>query len=449
MKFRHIVAILLLVFFPTSLLALTLDEEKKYGRQVYQEISKSGKLYSDPYVSIYMAIVKTRLESVADLPLPIKLTIIDSTTLDAFATVGGYVFMTTGILEQADKEEEIAGVLAHEFGHVGHRHVAKTLEKEKFINWGTIAAMLLSLLAPDPNAKMALMAGGMGAGQSLALKFSRENEYEADMAGVGTAEKAGYSGVGSAEFLKKIRSSDEKNVPQYLLTHPYSDDRVIRIEELATKPARTRVDDSLFPFLLVRLDIVGRPLSPQKEQIWFNRYRRDPKNPIGAYGAALIYTMEGDVEKALALLRNIDFPYKQIFLGEFFVNTNRYKEAVEALEGQTHPIARYYLARAYEGQGNLQLAGQVYRELVPWASTYPEIYQKIGMVLGRQGNEGAGYEYLGRYFLETGKDGPARMNLEKAVSKYGINSQESEEILKLLDTIKGPGQKKKSDRADG
>ena len=135
-----------------------------------------------------MSIIKTRLETVADLPLPIKLTIIDSPTLNAFATVGGYVFITTGILEQADKEEEIAGVLAHEFGHVGKRHVAKAMEKEKYISWGTMAAMLLGILAPG-NAKGAVMATGMGAGEALELKFCRENEDEADAAGVGTCRE--------------------------------------------------------------------------------------------------------------------------------------------------------------------------------------------------------------------------------------------------------------------
>ena len=137
MRFRcFIAAALALVFLPASLFALTLDEEKKYGREVYGEISRSEKLFFDPYISIYMSIIKSRLEAAADLPLPIKLTIINSPTLNAFATVGGYVFMTTGILEQADKEEEVAGVLAHEFGHVGKRHVSKALEKDKYHHLG-------------------------------------------------------------------------------------------------------------------------------------------------------------------------------------------------------------------------------------------------------------------------------------------------------------------------
>src|SRR5208337_5377346 len=109
------------------------------------EIAGSTRLYSDPYVCIQIAIIQKRLEAAADLPFPIKLSIIDSPALDAFATVGGYVFMTTGILEQADREEEIVGVLGHEFSHVGRRHVAKSLEKEKFISWGSVATMLFAL----------------------------------------------------------------------------------------------------------------------------------------------------------------------------------------------------------------------------------------------------------------------------------------------------------------
>lgn len=445
MRFRRFTAAVVIAFFlPTNLWALTLDEEKKYGREVYSEISRSAKIYTDPDVSIYMGIVKTRLENVADLPLPIKLTIIDSPTLDAFATVGGYVFITTGILEQADKEEEIAGVLAHEFGHVGHRHVAKAVEKEKYLTWGTMAAMVLAILAPGA-AKGALMATGLGAGQAIELKFSRENEEEADAAGVVTSEKAGYYGGGSAEFLKKLRGmSDEKSLPQYLLTHPYSEDRVLRIEQRA-KPLKTRVDVSFFPFVLVRVALVGKPLSKQIEDIWFNRYQKDPKNPVSAYGAALVYSMKGDIEHALALLREMDSPYRSLFLGEILVGCSRFKEAADVLSAETHPVARYYLARAYEGMGNLQEAGSIYKEFIPYARSYPEAYQRMGMVMGRQGQEGAGYEYLGRYYLETGRDAAARTNLEKAVAKYGINAPESEEILMLLDTIKGAKKKNVKD----
>ena len=106
-------------------------------------------------------------------------------------------------------------------------------------------------------------------------------------------------------------------------------------------------------------------------------------------------------------------------------------------------MARYFLARAYEGQGDLAAAGRIFRELAPYADTFPEVYQRMGMVLGRQGFEAGGYEYLGRYYFETGRMGAARINLEKAVSKYGINSGEAGEVMKLLDAIRvATGQKK-------
>jgi predicted Zn-dependent protease len=443
MKLKYVTALLVLFFFPVQAWTLTLDEESKYGREAFVEIAGSAPLYSDPYVCIQMAIIQKRLEAAADLPFPIKLSIIDSPVLDAFATVGGYVFMTTGILEQADDEEEIAGVLGHEFSHVGRRHVAKSVEKEKFINWGMLGALLIGLLLPSPAAKAAMITGGMGAGETVALKYTREMEAEADKFGVMTCEKAGYYGGGSAEFLKKMAATGlDKMMPQYLLTHPYSEDRVMTIRQLA-KPVKTRVDVSFFPFVVARARILSGPVGDQNEDIWLKKYQKDPTDPVSAYGAALVYSLKGDTDRAVALARAINSPYAPLFTGEFLVVGRRFKEAIAVLGGEAHPVARYFLAKAYEGQGDFITAGRILKDLAPYAGTFPEVYQRMGMVFGREGNEAGGYDYLGRYYLETGRYQAATVNLEKAVSKYGINSPQGEEALKLLDQVKPPKKKKK------
>ncbi len=363
-------------------------------------------------------------------------TIIESPTLDAFATVGGYVFVTNGLLEQCDREEEIAGVLSHEFGHVGRRHIAKRVEKEKFLNWGTMATLLAAMLVPG-NAKMPVMVGGIGAGQAVSLKYSREDEEEADRVGVGTAEKAGYNGMGTAEFLKKLKIAGlEKNVPQYLLTHPYPDERIAKIEVLAKKE-KTRVDVSLFPFLLARLSIVSSPIGAQSEEIWMKRYQKDPKNPVNAYGASLIVAAKGDTGKAISILQTINSPYKPLFLGELLTKARRFDEAISLLGEETHPIGRFLLAKAYEGKGDLAGASNVLKGMTEYGDAFPDIHQRLGMLLGRQGNKGGGYEYLGRYFLEMGREEAARTNLEKAISIYGMNSPEAQNVLKLLDSMGG------------
>jgi len=234
----------------------------------------------------------------------------------------------------------------------------------------------------------------------------------------------------------------DKMIPQYLLTHPYSEDRVMTIRQLA-KPVRTRVDVSFFPFVVARARILSGPVGAQNEDIWLKKYQKDPTDPVSAYGAALVYSLKGDTDRAVALARAINSPYAPLFTGEFFVVGRRFKEAVAVLGGEVHPVARYFLAKAYEGQGDFTTAGRVLKGLAPYAETFPEVYQRMGMVLGREGNEAGGYDYLGRYYLETGRYQAAKVNLEKAVEKYGINSPQGEEALKLLDQVKPPDKKKK------
>jgi predicted Zn-dependent protease len=436
MKCKFFIVALLLFLLPANLYPISLTEEKKYGREVYIEIVRSARISTDPFLSIYMGMIKQRLEAASDLSFPIKLTVVNSPTLDAFATPGGYVFITDEMVELCDKEEEIAGVLGHEFAHVGRRHFSKRFEKEKFINWGTVATVLAGMLVPG--AGPAIMATGIGAAQTLSLKYSREDEEEADRIGLAIAEKAGYNGRGITDFLKKMRAGGlEKVIPQYLLTHPHTDDRIVRVERMASGNP-TSVDVSLFPYIIARKKIITTPVSVQNEQIWLKKYEKDPKDPVIAYAASLVHTVKGNAKEAISVLEKIESPYKSLFLGEFYVNTRRFNEAVEVLKGQTHPVARFFYGRALEGQGNLALAGEVLKELRPYADTCPEIYQRTGMVLGRQGNQAGGYENLGRYYHEIGREETARNYLEKAVAKYGMNSQEAAELLRLIDTIKKP-----------
>ena len=131
MKYKSFLICALILIFATFSLsfALTYDEERKYGKEIYREIVQAVPVNNDPYISLGADNIKKRLEEKALLPFPVTLTIIDSETIDAFATMGGYVYITTGLIGMCDKEEELAGVIAHEFGHVKKRHISKRMEK--------------------------------------------------------------------------------------------------------------------------------------------------------------------------------------------------------------------------------------------------------------------------------------------------------------------------------
>lgn len=428
------IIIVILAFVATSVpvQALTNDEELKYGKEVYLEIARAVPINNDPYISFSLNDIRLRLESKTIMPFPLVVTVIDSPEVNAFATPGGYVYIASGLIAHCDNEEEVAGVMAHEFSHIKRRHIAKRAEKEKYFTATMVATLLAALLVGDA-ARGAVIALGMGGAQAAALKYSREDEEDADREGSNLANEAGYGGLGTADFLRKLRAGGgDKLYPQYLLTHPYHESRIIALESTWKRQPPSK-EESLFPYIIARAKVIQNyKTSGLVDDIWVKRYAKNGTDPVAAYGASLYYAFKGNFEKALEIARSNPSPYRGLFLGEILISANRFPEAVEALKDVHEKVGRYYLARAYEGMGRNDLAVQTYSSLIPYAPIYPDIYYRLGMVQGRAGDEGAGHMYLGFYYMSRGNYVLAKSNFEKAISRYGINSRQGAEIMRLI-----------------
>ncbi|MEN6615420.1 MAG: M48 family metalloprotease [Syntrophorhabdus sp.] len=434
---KIIVMLLLVSFIGTSIpaFALTNEEERKYGQEVFLEIARSVPINNDPYVSLYLNDVRIRLESKTVMPFPVVFTVIDTPTIDAFATIGGYVYIASGLIANADGEDELAGVMAHEFAHIKKRHIAKRMEKQKFINATMVATMLAALLVGD-SARGAVLMTGMGSAQAMALTYSREDEEEADREGSALANEAGYGGLGISDFLKKLRAGGgDKLYPQYLMTHPYHESRIIALESQWPRKPLTP-DTSLFPYIIARTKVTQNyKTTGLVDDIWVKKYEKDHKDAVAAYGASIFYSLKGDFPKAIEIAKANPSPYRDLFLGEILITANKFPEAAEVLKDTREKAGRYYLARAYEGMGRNDLAISTYASLASYATMYPEIYYRLGMVYGRTGDEAAGHAYLGRYYMSKGNYQLAKTNFEKAISRYGINSREGADVMRLLSMI--------------
>ena len=441
MKKIMVVVVLITFFFSATFAnALTMEDERKYGREINQEIRKAAPVNNDPYISLYVDTIRKKLEEKGRIPFSITLTVIDSETIDAFATMGGYVYITTGLIAMAEKEEALAGVLGHEFTHISKRHIAKRMEKEKTLNIGMLSTILLAMLvgAAGGNSQVAgaILTTGMAGAQQISLKYSREDEEEADRGGSVLSDKAGYGGLGTVEFLKALRAAgSESTLPQYLLTHPYHDERIFALERRWPKNVITQ-DGSFYPYLVVRSKVLHTPPGSGINDMYLNLYAKDKDNPVNNYAAMLIYSEKGDTERAIGIARANKSPYAGLFLGEALVKGRKFKEAVDVLKDRSDFISRYYLARAYEGDGNTTMALAVLGKLVYYAKAFPEIYYRLGMLCGKAGQEGRGYDNLGRYYLETGKFMQAKISFEKAVDRYGKDSKEAKEVKELLESMK-------------
>jgi len=416
---------------------LTVEEEKKYGKEIFHQIANSVPVNTDPYISLYLHDIKKKLEEGANLPFPITLTVIQTQTVNAFATVGGYIYITTGLIAFSETEDELAGVLAHELAHITRRHVAKRVEKEKYINIGLLATMVAGILiGGDTQAKQAIIAGGQTAAYALSMKYSRDDEEDADRTGAVFADKAGYNATGIAHFLKRLRiSRGDPVIPQYLLTHPYHEERIIKVEN-TWSDSTTRNNTAFYPYLVVRANVLHRPLGAGSKEIWLNKYMQNEDSPFNAYGAMLAVMSAGNTSESVKIASAIKSPYRDLFMGEALVHGRQFSEAAEVLKYKQDPISKIFLAQAYVGNGNIEMAAKTYRDLLPYGQVYPEIYYRLGMLTGRMGLEGMGHEYLGKYYLEIGRYELAKTNLEKSINKYGINSKEAQELLNILEQLK-------------
>jgi predicted Zn-dependent protease len=209
------------------------EQAKQVGVQVQSELQKQGvRFVSDPAVDGWVARLADPLFAVARKARP-DLTewrvhvIDDPRTVNAFATTGGDLYVYSGLVLLADDGAELAGVIAHEIGHVALRHV----ERQMVDALGLEAVASLAL-GHNPGAA-AQVAAGLG-GKAAMLANSRGDEKQADEWGVAHADEAGYDPGGLVRFFRKLDAQEGKTpqVLRWLSDHPTTPSRVADTERL-------------------------------------------------------------------------------------------------------------------------------------------------------------------------------------------------------------------------
>jgi predicted Zn-dependent protease len=206
---------------------LSQSQEIQMGRENHPKIIKEfGGEYGTPALKRYVDGIGQLLSKTSERPdLKFTFTVLNSDIVNAFATAGGYVYITRGLMALADHEAQLAGVLAHEIGHITALHHARRHGQSILANIGLAA---VGILGGREIAKV----GQLGA-TTLLQSFSRENEYEADELGVRYLSRVGFDPTAMAGFLGKLRSNSRLSV----LRRSESPDKVDQFNYLATHPA--------------------------------------------------------------------------------------------------------------------------------------------------------------------------------------------------------------------
>ncbi len=200
------------------------EKEMAIGRQIAMEVEQQSKLIDDPLVTEYVNRVGQNIVLHSDAKVPFTIKVIDTDEVNAFALPGGFFFVNKGLILAADNEAELAGVMAHEIGHVAARHAMENQGKGTLMNYGMLAGIIFG----GPIASTVLQnAGGILGGLAM-LKFSRSAEEEADSLGVQYLYAAGYDPTAMSTMFEKLAAQSKKKpgaVAKLFSTHPQSLER--------------------------------------------------------------------------------------------------------------------------------------------------------------------------------------------------------------------------------
>jgi Zn-dependent protease with chaperone function len=214
------------------------EKDVKAGEEAVREMRASGMMppvLEDREVNRYAQKLANLVAANSDLKVPVRLTVLDSKEINAFALPGGFLFINTGLMKAAENESELVGVIAHELAHDAARHGAK-LKKRATIagalfQGAQVAAAIFTGGVSSLAAYYALQYGFQGLGLALNLALlgvNRDYETEADQLGVQYTWKAGYDPLGFITFFDKMASKEGYvQAASFFRTHPPFLERII------------------------------------------------------------------------------------------------------------------------------------------------------------------------------------------------------------------------------
>ena len=289
-------------------------DEQMLGDEIMREIRADKSYLDDPETIDYLNHLGYTLASV--LPshtysyffFPIK-----DGSMNAFAMPGGYIAVHTGLFTATQSENELAGVIAHEIGHVSQRHLARMIDAQKAnpaITFGSLLLALLAARAGSADAAMGAMVGGQALIASKQLGYSRSHEREADRVAVDALYRAGFDPRGMESFFNRLYSSTryyEAASPQYLSTHPLTLDRMSDMANRTKQlPAHTHASSLSYHIIRARLRVLQTSshnellkTAQTMRQEYSSTYEPKEKTAL-AYGLALAYDELKDSKNALA-----------------------------------------------------------------------------------------------------------------------------------------------------
>ena len=237
-------------------------QDVEMGREVSKQAESELQILNDRQANTYIDALGRQLAAhAAGEKYPYQFKIVNDTAINAFALPGGFVYIDRGALEAADNEAQIAGVMAHEIGHVALRHGTNQASKAYIAQ--VPLAVVGGILGSNSISGVLGQLGISFATSSLLLKYSRDAETQADLMGTQILHDSGYDPRAMVEFFEKIQAESKGRAVQFFSDHPNPENRISNvqreIERLGGMPANARRDSGDFQTVKTKLNGMPAP----------------------------------------------------------------------------------------------------------------------------------------------------------------------------------------------
>jgi predicted Zn-dependent protease len=383
------------------------DKNKELGKEFLQVARREYTFVKDPEViTLVNKVGRELLEANGIDPATYHFLIVKKNQLNAFAIPGGYIFVFDELLKKLNSIDALAGVLAHEIAHVRQNHFFKDVKKIGAINLATMAAVILATLAGEDSGAVGTVA--QAANITYQLKFSRENEEEADLYAIKFLQKTKYNPAGLAEFFKTLseyeRFSFASAIPPYLSTHPGVIERRFMVESL--------VDGS--SVAMEEKDSYGENWKRIVTLLQAENGRDNGDQNYGGKGDDLLSKEQDHYLSGLSALKS----------GQFNQAVAEYEEAIKLNPDK----AIYYadLATLYMELKQIERARKNALKSLQLSGNYASLYLVLGMIENTEDDYEKAIEYLEKAEKQA-PDNPL-IQFQMAHSYHGLSMPAQEKF---------------------
>ncbi len=430
------------------------EQEFQLGRGWLMAFRNEAPIINDPLLTDYLEHLIYRLASFSQVQdRRLELVVVDNKTMNAFAVPGGVIGVHNGMFLYARDEDQLASVLAHELAHLSQRHFARSVEKQKNATITNLAALLGALViaaTAGGDAGLAAITATQAASLESQLRYSRQNEQEADRIGMLTMVNADMDPMAVAGMFEQMQRAGRyySKPPEFLLTHPITESRISDARGRAARyPKRTPQDNFEYHLMQVRVQLHFQ----NNVNAAIKQFRSDiSDNPelAGAYryGLALALIQARRLEQAQ---QEIDLLLKQdpqritylVAQSELWQNQGEAKKAVAMLRRQlrynpgNHPLTMSYY-EALLRVGEKEEAAKVLEEHTGLRPSDPNLWYQLAEVRGLSNDIIGLHQARAEYFVLMGRPDQAMRQLNYALLEAGTDTATAARLRQRINEIR-------------